>query len=108
MHEPIYNLLGLAMRAGGVVTGDDACMAKIRSGKALLTVIASDIGSNARKKYHDKCQSFGVPIISLFSKDDLGRAVGKAERAVVVVVNKGFADRILQLSKEQFGGEVFE
>lgn len=108
MREKILNLLGLAMRAGGIETGDEACMARIRSGKALLTVVAQDAGPNTKKKYHDKCRSYGVPIVEFASKHELGNALGKAERAVVVIANKGFADRILQLLREQIGGEARE
>lgn len=96
------------MRAGGVVTGDEACMARVRSGKAMLTVVAQDAGPNTKKKYHDKCLNYNVPLVEIGSKEELGRALGKIERAVVVVVNKGFADRILQLSREQIGGEACE
>lgn len=108
MHDQLLNLLGLALRAGGVVTGDEACMTRIRSGKALLTLVAKDVGSNTKKKYYDKCQSYNVPIIEIASKSELGRALGKPERAVVVIVNKGFADRISQLFREHIGGEALE
>lgn len=83
-------------------------MAKIRGGKAWLTVVAQDAGPNTKKKYRDKCRSYNVPIVEGFSKEELGKALGKIERAVVVIVNKGFAERILQLSREQIGGEACE
>jgi ribosomal protein L7Ae-like RNA K-turn-binding protein len=108
MNDRLLNMLGLAMRAGGVVTGDEACMARVRSGKALLTLVAQDAGPNTKKKYRDKCRSYNVPLIEVGSKAELGRALGKIERAVAVIVNKGFAERILQLSREQIGGEACE
>ncbi len=104
----MLNLLGLAMSAGGVVTGDEACMARIRSGKALLTVVAEDAGPNTKKKYQDKCRSYQVPIVEFAAKLELGKALGKEERAVIVIINKGFADRIAQLLREQIGGEASE
>ncbi len=96
------------MRAGAVVTGDEACLARIRAGKAALTVVAQDAGPNTKKKYRDKCRTYQVPLVEIGTKQELGRALGKIERAVAVVVNQGFAGRILQLSREQIGGEACE
>ncbi|MGZ4030568.1 MAG: L7Ae/L30e/S12e/Gadd45 family ribosomal protein [Tumebacillaceae bacterium] len=106
IEQQLLNLLGLAKRAGGLVTGNDTCMTTIRSRKAALTIVASDTGANAMKKYHDKCKSFEVPILVVpFDKERLGHAVGKAQSAIIVVTERGFAQRIRQLSGEQFGGE---
>lgn len=103
--EKIANLLGLAKRASALITGNDACMQAIRSGagKALLAIVAKDTGGNAMKKYHDKCKTFGVPLIELFDKERLGRALGKEHGAIVVITDKGFAGRILQLASELDG-----
>ncbi|MFD2171310.1 L7Ae/L30e/S12e/Gadd45 family ribosomal protein [Tumebacillus lipolyticus] len=104
--QPIYNLLGLAMRAGALTTGNDACMTSVRSGKAALAIIACDTGANAKKKYVDKCKSYGVPLVELGSKESLGHAVGKAQNAILVITNRGFAHRIMQLTGETIGGEA--
>lgn len=106
--EKIANLLGLVKRAGALITGNDACMQAIRSGagKAHLAIVATDTGGNAMKKYHDKCKSFGVPILELLDKERLGRAVGKDHGAIVVITDKGFASRILQLSSQLDGSEA--
>jgi len=102
----IANLLGLAKRAGGLVTGNDACMAAVRSGKAVLAIVAKDTGGNAMKKYHDKCKSYNVPLLELFDKESLGHAVGKSHGAIVVLTEKGFANRIQQLAGDTAGGEA--
>jgi ribosomal protein L7Ae-like RNA K-turn-binding protein len=104
--QQLSNLLGLAKRAGMLVTGNDACMASVRSGKAALAIVAKDTGANAMKKYHDKCRSYNVPLIELFDKERLGIAVGKAYGAILVVTDKGFASRIQQMSGENIGGEA--
>lgn len=96
------------MRAGAVATGDETCLAKVRSGQALVTFLANDAGHNTQKKYRDKCATYRVPLIESFSKTELGVSLGKIERVVAVVTHNGFADRILQLSKEQIGGERCE
>ncbi|ASS75603.1 50S ribosomal protein L7ae [Tumebacillus algifaecis] len=102
----VYNLLGLAMRAGCLTAGNDACMTNVRSGKATLAVVATDTGGNAKKKYTDKCKSYGVPLVEFGTKDSLGHAVGKAQNAILVITDRGFAHRILQLTRENIGGEA--
>lgn len=104
--KQIANLLGLAKRAGGLVTGTDACMTSIRSGKAALAIVANDTGGNAMKKYHDKCKFYGVPLLEMFDKESLGHAVGKSHGAIVVITEKGFAERIQQLAGDTAGGEA--
>lgn len=106
VEQKISQLLGLAMRAGKVITGNDACMAAVRGGKASLVLVAADTGANALKKYRDKCKSYNVSLIELMNKVDLGMAVGKPHNAVVVVADSGFANRIRQMWGETIGGEA--
>lgn len=104
----IANWLGLACRAGEIVTGDQACMAEIRKGKAKLVIIASDTGSNTKKKYRDKCMFYKIPFVEILSKEVIGHALGKFDRAVVVIKKEDFARSILLELEEQIGGELIE
>lgn len=104
--QQLLQILGLAKRAGALVTGNDTCMTSVRTGKAALAIVAADTGANAKKKYHDKCKSYNVPIVELLDKDQLGHAVGKAQSAILVITDQGFAKRIRQMSGENSGGEA--
>lgn len=88
--------LGLAARAGKVATGEEACMRAVQTGKARVVIVAEDAGANAMKKILDKCGTFGVPVRILYSRVELGRAVGKATRVVVAVTDTGFAKGVLE------------
>ena len=46
--------LGLAMRAGKIVTGDEAVLKAVRSSEAKLVVLAGDASDNTQKKFRDK------------------------------------------------------
>ncbi|MCX7568561.1 ribosomal L7Ae/L30e/S12e/Gadd45 family protein [Tumebacillus sp. DT12] len=104
--QQFANMLGLAKRAGALVTGHDACLAQVRAGKAALALVARDTGANAMKKYHDKCKHYKVPLIEVLDKISLGQAVGKPHSAIVVVTESGFAKRIRQLAGENAGGDA--
>ena len=50
----ILNLLGLAMRAGKLVTGEELTLKDIRANKAKFVFVAQDASENTRKKIKDK------------------------------------------------------
>lgn len=102
----IETTLGLAMRAGALVSGEDACFRAIRSGKAKLIVIASDAGANTAKKFRDKCAYYHVPLLAPLEKDGLGRAIGKDTRTVVAVVTAQFANLIAERCGSTLDAEV--
>lgn len=86
--------LGLALRAGKLVTGDEGVLDAVRTGKARLVVLAADASENTRKKYRDKCSSYQVPIIEYGTREQLGSSVGKAERVILAITDPGFAQLI--------------
>lgn len=88
--------LGMAMRAGKLATGDDTAMKAVRQGKAKLVLLAADASDNTRKKYRDKCATYGVKLVEAFDRYALGAAIGKADRVIVAVLERGFADMILR------------
>jgi ribosomal protein L7Ae-like RNA K-turn-binding protein len=89
-----WSHLGLAMRAGKLVTGDEGVLDAVRKGEAKLVIVATDASSNTRKKFHDKCASFHTPILEFGRRDELGSSIGKAERVVVAVTDDGFANML--------------
>ncbi|MCC3376192.1 ribosomal L7Ae/L30e/S12e/Gadd45 family protein [Cohnella sp. REN36] len=86
--------LGLAMRAGKLVSGDETVLKAIRAGEARLVLVAEDASDNTRKKVADKCESYGVPLLIGYSRYELGGAVGKPERVLFAVTDPGFAKLI--------------
>lgn len=82
--------LGMAMRAGKLVTGDEAMMSAIRSGKVKLALLANDASDNAKKKYRDKCHYYEIKLVEGLDRAQLGQAIGKAERVIIGVTDPGF------------------
>lgn len=89
--DKIASLLGLAMKAGKVSSGEFAAENAIREGKARLAIVAVDASENTAKRFRDKCSFYGVPIYFRFTKEELGRAIGKEERAAAVITDEGLA-----------------
>jgi ribosomal protein L7Ae-like RNA K-turn-binding protein len=101
--QAVLNRLGLAYRAGKLVSGDESVLKAIRSGQAALVIVAADASANALKKYRDKCTAYGIPFVQFAARSELGASIGKPERVVLAVTDPGFAGLIrgsLQIPKE--------
>ncbi|MNH34337.1 putative ribosomal protein YlxQ [compost metagenome] len=90
----VFSSLGLAMRAGKLVTGDEIVLKSVRSSEARLVIVAKDASANTHKKFRDKCRTYKVPLIIGFDREVLGSSVGKPERVVLALTDQGFADMI--------------
>lgn len=66
---------GLARRAGALVTGYDQVDEWLRQGKAGVLVAARDAAANQRNRL--VALAGGRPLIELFSREEIGRAVGR-------------------------------
>ncbi|MFL2106508.1 YlxQ-related RNA-binding protein [Desemzia sp. FAM 23991] len=94
--QKALNLLGLATRAGKLVSGEDLTIKQVRSEKAKVVIIANDASENTRKKISDKCQYYEIPYTIQYSKAELSQAIGK-ERTIVCLTDAGFAKKIREL-----------
>lgn len=96
--EKILNLLGLAMRAGKLVTGEELTISDIRSNKAKFIFVAADASDNTRKKIKDKCSYYNVPWNESFFHSEISQAIGRT-RMVIGINDQGFATKFKELIK---------
>ncbi|MDD5950217.1 MAG: ribosomal L7Ae/L30e/S12e/Gadd45 family protein [Lachnospiraceae bacterium] len=88
------NMLGIATKAGKVVSGEFATEKAIKEQKACFVMVAEDASQNTKKLFTDKCSFYEVPIVICSSKEELGHAIGKASRASIAVTEQGLANAI--------------
>ncbi len=91
--QKILNLLGLAQRAGRLISGEDLVVEAIQKGQAKLVFLAHDAAANLTKKITDKSKTYQVEVVTAFSTLELSAAVGKA-RKVLVVTDAGFTKKM--------------
>lgn len=96
--EKLLNFLGLAMRAGKLVTGEELTINDIRSNKAKFVFVAADASDNTRKKIKDKCSYYNVSWDESFTQAELSQAIGKI-RMVIGINDQGFATKFKELIK---------
>ena len=100
MTDKILNLIGLAMKAGQVVSGEFSVEKCIKSGKAKMVIMAEDASDNTMKKFKDKCNYYNVPIIIYSTKEHLGAALGKELRSSIALTEDGLKNAILKIKTE--------
>ena len=94
--DSTLSTIGLAMRAGKVVSGEFMTEGAVKSQKACLVIIARDVSDNTIKKCRNMCDFYKVPLCEYSTKDELGHSLGKEFRASLAVTDKGFAQTILK------------
>lgn len=90
--------LGLCMRAGRIISGQEACVDLIRRDAAALVLLDGGASENTRKRLTDACHSHETPLYEL-SAGALGHAIGKAGRMVVALEKGAMADKLLSLTE---------
>lgn len=93
--ERAFGMLGLAARAGKAVSGSDAVIGAIRTGKVELLIISRDISRNSLDKIlKNLTDSKEITCYSFASSEELGYALGKPDRSVAAITDKSFAEGI--------------
>lgn len=90
----VYSMLGLATKAGKTVSGEFSVEKEVKTGRASLVVVAEDASDNTKKKFRNMCEFYQVRVAVAGTKDELGSAIGKEYRAVIAVLDTGFAKSV--------------
>ena len=93
--DKALSFLGLATKAGKVVSGEFMTAKAVKEGSAYLVIIPLDASDNTKKKFRNMCDYYQVPIHFYSDKNALGHAIGKEFRASVGVLDQGFAKGII-------------
>ena len=88
------SMLGLAAKAGKVISGEFGTEKAIKEGKAYLVLVAEDASDNTKKLFTNKCNYYQVPLKFFKTKQELGKAIGKEARASIAVLDSGFGNEI--------------
>ncbi|KRN30430.1 ribosomal L7Ae/L30e/S12e/Gadd45 family protein [Liquorilactobacillus mali] len=89
-------MLGLARRAGKLITGEEGVLKKVRAQKVQIVFVASDGSEGTKKKFIDKCKSYQININCDFTHQELSLAIG-ANRTVLAIDDLGFSKKIMML-----------
>jgi ribosomal protein L7Ae-like RNA K-turn-binding protein len=95
--QKITALLQFARKAGQLVHGAEACKKNVASGKIKLLLLTKDISDNTRDRIMriTQEQERPVPVREFGTQQELSAALGLPWTAVIGVLDKNFAGKIL-------------
>ncbi len=96
MDSKALRMIGLAQRAGKIITGTELCSTAVKSGKAKLVILAKEASPSTVKIF----KNYPVDIVFVESRELLGKYTGKEIRTVAAVTDEGFA-RIIKKESEE-------
>ena len=95
------SLLGLAMKAGKLVSGEFLTEKAVKSMKATLVIVAEDASDNTKKMFTNMCTYYEVPLYFWGKKEDLGAAICMEDRASLSLTDAGFRDDCIKQIKSE-------
>lgn len=101
MKDKVLSLVGLAMKAGMVASGEFMTEREVKTGRAALVIVAEDASDNTKKKFTNMCTFYEVPLHFYSDKVTLGHAIGKEFRASLAILDEGFSKGIIKQLNNQ-------
>ncbi len=103
MHKKILGLIGLATRARKICFGADSVALQIKNKKLALVILATDSSERTKEKFLKLCREYQVPIIIEGEIENLSKAIGKSNKAIIGVEDENLAKQIQKINN---GGEL--
>ena len=105
------SLLGLALRGGNLTVGEEPVETAVRACRARAVLVAADAAEGTMRRAESfarlgKCLLIPLP----FTKDELGRALGRSSAALAAMTDTGLAGalarQLAQMDPERYGQTV--
>lgn len=92
--DRVLSMLGIAMKAGAVVSGETATEIAVKNYEAYLVILACDASKNTIKHFTDMCTYRDIPLVTYATKSELGAAIGKEYRSNMAITDEKLAQAI--------------
>ncbi len=96
IQDSVISLIGIAKRAGKVVSGEFSTEKAIKEKKAKLVIVAEDASDNTKKLFTNKTNFYKVPLVFYGDKDSLGHGIGCEMRTSIGILDEGLANAIIK------------
>ncbi len=98
--QRVMNLLGMAQKAGRIVSGSTAVEQAVKGKHAKSLLVAADAAEETRGDYEELARRYHIPLFVCLTKEFLGRCLGKEQRAAVALLDEGFSRALSKLMEE--------
>lgn len=96
MDEPIYRMLGLCMKAGRLLSGNEQVSEGLKKGQGVLLLVTEDSSPRTKDEYIKAAERFHISSKIFGEKERLGQALGKGVRTAALITDKGFGRAIAE------------
>jgi ribosomal protein L7Ae-like RNA K-turn-binding protein len=94
--KKIESYLGLARRAGKIVSGYQTCLHTISRGSIRLIIAASDISEKTRDRFEGLCSRYGADFEVYGTVDELSEMTGFTGRGIYGITDRNFAEVMIK------------
>lgn len=102
-NSKILGLIGLAARARKVSFGADSVELEAQKNKVYLVILAQDSSTRTKEKFQKISEKYNIPIIITQTIEDLSKAIGKNNKAILGIGDINLASEIQKIYN---GGEA--
>ena len=95
LYKHLRTCLSLGQKAGAIVSGYVQLRQAFVHARVLYMILAEDIATGRAEEYRSWCTQHGVPYTTLFTKEELGRIIGKPSRSAVGLTAPHFLQLLL-------------
>ncbi len=99
----ILGLIGLAARARKISYGADSVKLQIDKKNVRLVIISEEASERTKKSFIDLSEKYNVKNIVFGKIEELSKAIGKSNKAVIGIQENGLASEIIKIYD---GGDV--
>lgn len=103
-NRKILGMLGISAKAGKVVCGTEATLDDIERKKVKIVIVANNASEKTKKNIKFVCDKKNIEILEFGSIDEISKAIGKNNKAIIGIKDKNLAEQIVKLIKENGGG----
>lgn len=101
-NKKICGMIGLATKAGKIVAGTEACLQEIEKHNIKLLILATNTSERTKNIFKQQCKQYKVQMCEILTIDEISNSIGRANKAVIGIKDKGFAQAINKIIN---GGE---
>ena len=98
--DKIYGILGIAAKAGKILSGFDSIQEGIQKQQVNLVIVAQDASEKTKKEIRFICDKYGISYITWGNIEENSHAIGKVNRAIIGICDSGLANRFLELTSD--------
>ena len=103
INKKILGLIGFAARARKISYGTDSVKMQLSKGNVKLLILSEEASDRTKKYFMKLSEEYNIPKIIGGNNEELSKAIGKSNKAVIGVHDKELSNEIKKIND---GGEI--